>query len=62
MSIFRFEPWADRGHRGEADRRAARRDDRCAAPTGQGVMPDCPFLASMGIYVFSRDVLHDVGA
>ncbi len=27
---------------------------------GAGLSPDRPFLASMGIYVFSRDVLHEV--
>lgn len=27
---------------------------------GTGVGPDKPFVASMGIYVFSRDVLHEV--
>lgn len=27
---------------------------------GAGLSADCPFLASMGIYVFSRDVLHEV--
>ncbi len=27
---------------------------------GPGLTPDRPFIASMGIYVFSRDVLHEV--
>jgi glucose-1-phosphate adenylyltransferase len=34
-----------------------------SAPTGAhfgGLSPDKPFIASMGIYVFSRDVLHDL--
>ncbi len=34
-----------------------------SAPMGvhlAGLSPDSPFIASMGIYVFSRDVLHDL--
>jgi glucose-1-phosphate adenylyltransferase len=30
------------------------------SPAGSGLSPDKPFVASMGIYVFSRDVLHEV--
>jgi glucose-1-phosphate adenylyltransferase len=30
------------------------------AATALGLSPDKPFVASMGIYVFSRDVLHEV--
>ncbi len=42
----------------------ARLDElRTLSPTGlamAGLGPDKPFVASMGIYVFSRDVLHEV--
>ena len=54
---------ADRRLRGEADARSARRRcdraRRAHSPAGL-LTPDQPFLASMGIYVFSRDVLYDV--
>lgn len=33
---------------------------RASMPTTAGLNPERPFLASMGIYVFSRDVLHEV--
>lgn len=43
---------------------AARLDElRAQGPSGaagSGLTPDKPFVASMGIYVFSRDVLHEV--
>ena len=64
MGIFRFDrERPDRRVRGEADapsgsprsaRASRRRDVHAATP------PDKPFIASMGIYVFSRDVLLDV--
>ena len=31
-----------------------------AGPLARRMTPDKPFMASMGIYVFSRDVLHEV--
>jgi glucose-1-phosphate adenylyltransferase len=47
-------------HRPNAERLAAMRSSAPAhSPTGL-LTPDKPFLASMGIYVFSRDVLYDV--
>jgi len=36
------------------------RGQSSGSPRGSGLGPDKPFLASMGIYVFSRDVLHEV--
>ena len=56
-------PRPDRRLRGEAERRAPRRD-RQQHPAGRrppaAHTPDKPFVASMGIYVFSRDVLLEV--
>ena len=52
----------DRRLRGEAEARAAR-GDRPEHPAGRDLRrprPDKPFVASMGIYVFSRDVLLDM--
>src|SRR5438874_2727635 len=61
MGIFRFDA---RGHitgfeeKPDAGRLA---DMKSSAPHGGvgGLMPDKPFVASMGIYIFSRDVLLD---
>ena len=64
MGIFRFDDARpDRRLRGEAERRAAGRDAaaaRRAAAVAGGSRTDKPFVASMGIYVFSRDVLLDI--
>ena len=52
----------DRRVRREAERRATERD-RPEHPAGhrlRGTYADRPFVASMGVYVFSRDVLLDV--
>ena len=44
----------------QADRLAAMRSSAPAHSPAGLLSPDKPFLASMGIYVFSRDVLYDV--
>jgi len=46
--------------RPDAERLAGMRSSAPARAGGGLLSPDKPFLASMGIYVFSREVLHDV--
>jgi glucose-1-phosphate adenylyltransferase len=62
MGIFRFD--AEGQITGFEEKPKAERltEIRASAPaTPAGLLtPDKPFLASMGIYVFSRDVLHEV--
>jgi len=63
MGIFRFDA---RGHISSFEEKpdAARLAEmKTSAPSGAaigGLSPDKPFVASMGIYVFSRDVLLDI--
>ncbi len=64
MGIFRFDrdgqivAFEEKPNRGASRRRSARafRRDRSLA----GHTPEKPFVASMGVYVFSRDVLLDL--
>ena len=64
MGIFRFDDARpDRRLRGEAERGAARRDAAAASRADRppaASPPDKPFVASMGIYVFSREVLLEI--
>ncbi len=61
MGIFRFDP---SGHVSgfEEKPKAERLAELGSSSPGHtpDLTPDRPFVASMGIYVFSRDVLHDV--
>jgi glucose-1-phosphate adenylyltransferase len=63
MGIFRFD---DRGQIGgfeekpNAARLAEMRSSIPHGTTAGGVTPDKPFVASMGIYVFSREVLLEI--
>jgi glucose-1-phosphate adenylyltransferase len=63
MGIFRFDPL---GHingfeeKPNAARLAALKTSAPAGATSHGLSADKPFVASMGIYVFSRDVLLDI--
>jgi len=62
MGIFRFDV---QGHiAGFEEKPNAERlsEMKGSAPRGAvgGLTPDKPFVASMGIYVFSRDVLHEI--
>jgi glucose-1-phosphate adenylyltransferase len=63
MGIFSFDTSGQVvgfEHRPDAERLTAMRSSAPAhSPTGL-LTPDKPFLASMGIYVFSRDVLYDI--
>ena len=62
MGIFRFDATASHRLRGEAARRTAGPDgiERAAHSPAGLLTADKPFVASMGIYVFSRDVLYDI--
>ncbi len=63
MSIFRFDSEGQIlaiEEKPTAERLAEMKSSAPAHTRSGLVMPDRPFLASMGIYVFSRDVLHDV--
>ena len=63
MGIFRFDRAGQIvGLRREADRRPAGGDrpEHSAGATFGGHSSEKPFVASMGVYVFSRDVLFDV--
>jgi len=63
MGIFRFDAL---GHihgfeeKPNAARLAEMKSSAAAGTTSQGLTTDKPFVASMGIYVFSRDVLLDI--
>jgi glucose-1-phosphate adenylyltransferase len=63
MGIFRFDPL---GHiNGFEEKPEARRlaEMKSSAPSGasqHGLTADKPFVASMGIYVFSREILLDI--
>ena len=63
MGIFRFD---DQGQitgfeeKPSAERLAEMRGSVRAGSTAGGVTPDKPFVASMGIYVFSREVLLEM--
>ena len=63
MGIFRFDAL---GHihgfeeKPNAARLAEMKSSAPAGGTSHGLTPDKPFVASMGIYVFSRDVLLDI--
>jgi glucose-1-phosphate adenylyltransferase len=63
MGIFRFN---DQGEiaafeeKPNAARLAALGESPARGPSAGRVTPDRPFVASMGIYVFSRDVLHEI--
>ena len=64
MGIFTFDDLGqDHRLRGEADPRAPRRDRRQhaeAARSRAAPRPSKPFVASMGIYVFNREVLLEI--
>ena len=63
MGIFRFDrDGPDRRVRGEAQAERLREIGQSIPPgsTLAGHTPDKPFVASMGVYVFSRDVLLDM--
>jgi len=63
MGIFRFD---SEGHitgfeeKPHADRLAEMKTSAPSSSRAHGLSPDKPFVASMGIYVFSRDVLLDI--
>jgi glucose-1-phosphate adenylyltransferase len=63
MGIFRFNPSGQIigfEEKPQADRLAEMRSSAPAHSPAGLLSPDKPFLASMGVYVFSRDVLYDV--
>ena len=63
MGIFRFDTRAGSSGFEEKPNAAAPREMGSSTPKGATVgrhAPDKPFVASMGIYVFSREVLFDV--
>ncbi|HEX5473740.1 MAG TPA: glucose-1-phosphate adenylyltransferase [Vicinamibacterales bacterium] len=63
MGIFRFD---ETGHitgfeeKPNADRLRAMKSSAGTGPAGAGLSGEKPFVASMGIYVFSRDVLLEM--
>jgi glucose-1-phosphate adenylyltransferase len=63
MGIFRFD---GNGHisgfeeKPSAERLTEMKTSVPSGPLSARMTPDKPFMASMGIYVFSRDVLHEV--
>jgi glucose-1-phosphate adenylyltransferase len=63
MGIFRFDA---AGHisgfeeKPNLERLGEMRTSVPVGPLARNVPPDKPFIASMGIYVFSRDVLHEI--
>jgi glucose-1-phosphate adenylyltransferase len=63
MGIFRFDALGHINGFEEKPDAARLAEMKSSAPRGAGVgglTPDKPFVASMGIYVFSRDVLLDI--
>jgi glucose-1-phosphate adenylyltransferase len=62
MGIFRFDALGHITGFEEKPNAARLGEMRSSAPAGasQGLTPDKPFVASMGIYVFSRDALLDI--
>jgi glucose-1-phosphate adenylyltransferase len=62
MGIFRFDGTGQINGFEEKPTSTRLAEMRSSAPTGAvvGLTPDKPFVASMGIYVFSRDVLLDI--
>jgi len=62
MGIFRFDDLGEINGFEEKPTAARLAEMRSSAPTAPigGLTPDKPFVASMGIYVFSRDVLLDI--
>ena len=63
MGIFRFDAMGHISGFEEKPDAARLAEMKSSAPSGAaigGLPPDKPFVASMGIYVFSRDVLLDI--
>jgi len=63
MGIFRFDALGHISSFEEKPDAARLAEMKTSAPAGAaigGLSPDRPFVASMGIYVFSRDVLLDI--
>jgi glucose-1-phosphate adenylyltransferase len=63
MGIFRFDAGGHINGFEEKPNAARLAEMKSSAPSGAavgGLTPDKPFVASMGIYVFSRDVLLDI--
>jgi glucose-1-phosphate adenylyltransferase len=63
MGIFRFDALGHINGFEEKPHAARIAEMKTSAPNGAaigGLIPDKPFVASMGIYVFSRDVLLDI--
>src|SRR4051794_3005146 len=63
MGIFRFDATGQINGFEEKPNAARLADMKSSAPKGStvgGLSPDKPFVASMGIYVFSRDTLLDI--
>ncbi len=62
MGIFRFDEMGQINGFEEKPTTARLNEMKTSAPLGAvgGLTPDKPFVASMGIYVFSRDVLLDI--
>ncbi|HMC78408.1 MAG TPA: glucose-1-phosphate adenylyltransferase [Vicinamibacterales bacterium] len=63
MGIFRFDTGGHINGFEEKPNTARLAEMKSSAPSGAavgGLTPDKPFVASMGIYVFSRDVLLDI--
>jgi glucose-1-phosphate adenylyltransferase len=63
MGIFRFDALGHITGFEEKPNAARLAEMKSSAPSGAavgGLAADKPFVASMGIYVFSRDVLHDI--
>ncbi|HEX4566463.1 MAG TPA: glucose-1-phosphate adenylyltransferase [Vicinamibacterales bacterium] len=62
MGIFRFDVQGRIAGFEEKPNAARLSEIKSSAPRGAvgGLTPDKPFVASMGIYVFSRDVLHEI--
>jgi glucose-1-phosphate adenylyltransferase len=63
MGIFRFDALGHINGFEEKPHAARIAEMKTSAPNGAaigGLVPDKPFVASMGIYVFSRDVLLDI--
>ena len=63
MGIFRFDAMGHISGFEEKPDAARLAEMKSSAPSGAaigGLTPDKPFVASMGIYVFSRDVLLDI--
>jgi len=62
MGIFRFDVQGRIAGFEEKPTAARLSEMKSSAPRGAvgGLTPDKPFVASMGMYVFSRDVLHEI--